>query len=549
MTSFAALMALSASQTREAEAQVQSALEERQRREAQKRKQQEEKERKEKEMETKLRLKHLEERKREEERRKRMDAEKQAKEAALRKKEEEQRDALRYGPKKAKTDYPSSSYSSRDQGRRKSSSSDDESGAGGPALTREEKRQMRLQRELNYGLSNGKRSAGGAYRKVGRRLPGGAVDTFTDGGASPGGNYRSTKDRLAHEPPGLIRLNVNKRDTRTIDEIRQDLERKKTKVLMGEDAKGFDNWFGGGKGKGKGASQSQPSRQSSMFSSRSPSPVEDKPALSKPQARGTKSQSRTPPAASRPPAPAQSTGYPSSSSKPQAPPAKGSSISVRSFGKPQDKMPAIPKKAPVPARGAAKPIAKGHVASSGSKPPPPVGAPRKRQRSLSFDSPPPPKRRSLPPENDHLDNDISSAIWKMFGKDRNRIMARDVFSDDEDMEADAMDLFHEEQQRYALIAFMNVLLTQLPCTVLASLARRMSVLSWRRNAMRKRSVGRGRRKSSVKGGADLECPGTSLWRSRYVVPCNDAGSFPQVIRLLSSPVFLRISVQSCIYLS
>lgn len=454
MSSFAALMALSATQTRETEAQVQSALEERQRRDAQKRKQQDEKERKEKEMEAKLRLKHLEERKREEERQKRMEAEKQAKEATLRKKEEEQRDSLRYGPRKAKTDYPSSSHGSRDQGRRKASSSDDESGAGGPALTREEKRQMRLQRELNYGLSNGKRSGGGAYRKAGRRLPGGAVDTFADGGASPGGNYRSTKDRLAHQPPGLIRLNVNKRDTRTIDEIRQDLERKKTKVLMGEDAKGFDNWFGGGKAKGKGAtsSQSQPSRASSVFSSRSPSPVEDKPAPSKTQARGTESQSRTPPAAPRPPAPAQSSGYPSSFSRQPAPAAKGSSISVRSFGKPQDKAPAIPKKAPVPTRGIAKPTAKGHVAPSGSKPLPTAAAPRKRQRSMSYDSPPPPKRRSLPPESDrHLDNDISSAIWKMFGKDRGRIMARDVFSDDEDMEADAMDLFHEEQQRCALI--------------------------------------------------------------------------------------------------
>ena len=453
MTSFAALMALSATQTRQAEAQVQSTLEERKRRDAEKRKQQDEKERKEKELEVKMRLRLLDERRREEERQKKMEAEKQAKEAALRKKEDEQRDALRYGPKKGKTDYPSSSYGSRDQGRRKSSSSDDESGAGGSALTREEKRQLRLQRELNYGLSNGKRSAGGTYRKAGRRLPGGAVDVFTDGGASPGGNYRSVKDRLAHEPPGLIRLNVNKRDTRTIDEIRQDLERKKTKVLMGEDAKGFDNWFGGGKGKGKGAtaSPSQPSREHSIFSSRSPSPVEERPAPSKSQARGTKSQSRTPPTAPRPPAPAQSSSHTSSISKQPATAAKGSSISIRSVGRPQDKFPSF-RKAPAPAKGTAKPPLKGHMAPSGSKPPGSAVAPRKRQRSLSYDSPPPPKRRSLPPESgSRLGNDISTTIWKMFGKDRSRVMANDVYSDDEDMEADAMDLFDEEQERLAVI--------------------------------------------------------------------------------------------------
>lgn len=43
-------------------------------------------------------------------------------------------------------------------------------------------------------------------------------------------------------------------------------------------------------------------------------------------------------------------------------------------------------------------------------------------------------------------DDISSQIWKLFGKDKDDYMRRDVFSDDEDMEADAHDLEREEMR-------------------------------------------------------------------------------------------------------
>ena len=43
--------------------------------------------------------------------------------------------------------------------------------------------------------------------------------------------------------------------------------------------------------------------------------------------------------------------------------------------------------------------------------------------------------------------DISQEIWKMFGKDRRAYVDRDVFSDDEDMEADATALEREEKMR------------------------------------------------------------------------------------------------------
>ena len=64
----------------------------------------------------------------------------------------------------------------------------------------------------------------------------------------------------------------------------------------------------------------------------------------------------------------------------------------------------------------------------------------KRHRSPSLSESPPPKKR-------HIDSNISSTIWKMFGKDRQQYTSRNVFSDDEDMEADATILEREEAYR------------------------------------------------------------------------------------------------------
>lgn len=471
MTSFAALMALSATQTQQSEAQVQSQLADRKRREAQKRKELDERERKDREMEQKLRKKALEEAQRTKEREERYEAERRAKELALKRKEDEQRDALRYGPKKARTEYPSSSSAAREElRRRRMPESDDE--AGGSALTREEKRRMRLQRELNYGASSFKRATGG-YRKTGRRLAGGAVDVDATTASSSGANtsYRSVKERLAHEPPGLIRLNVNKRDTRTIDEILQDRAKaKSSKTLAGDDAKAFDDWFG--KSKPKASSTAPPSSPSSIFSSRSPSPVQAaRSEGSKAVSRASKSLSGTPPvisqssAASKP-----ALGGLSFSRNTATPASKGSGITVKSVGgKPAaDKTSAHGAASSRPANG--KFVTKGNavssrVASSSSAARPSfngskqvgssaklggtAGSFKKRPRSPSYSpSPPPAKRRSAPPGGGG--NSISTEIWKIFGKDRNAYVARDVYSDDEDMEAGARDLESEELYRLVL---------------------------------------------------------------------------------------------------
>jgi len=76
----------------------------------------------------------------------------------------------------------------------------------------------------------------------------------------------------------------------------------------------------------------------------------------------------------------------------------------------------------------------------------------KRPRSPSLsDSPPPPKRRQR--EEDYYEDededalDVGGAIWAMFGKKRDQYVSQDVFSDDEDMEADASALEREEHIR------------------------------------------------------------------------------------------------------
>lgn len=249
MSTFASLMALSATQTKEQESAVELALRERQRKEALRRKQQEEKEAKEREMEKQRRLKMFEDQKREEERRKRQEEAKKAQELAFKRREEDEKNRLLYGPKKAaKLASSPSSSDPRNKAKRRSPDDDDD---GGPIpLTREELRERKQKLEMSrlYGSAakKGSSHSGGTHR-AGRRLPGGAVDITTSStSASQGsGDHRSVRDRLAAMPNTLVKLNQNKRDTRTIDEILQDRAKaKEAKVLEGDQALVFDDWFG-----------------------------------------------------------------------------------------------------------------------------------------------------------------------------------------------------------------------------------------------------------------------------------------------------------------
>lgn len=254
-SSFAALMALSASQTQQSQSAVQSALADRQRKEEQRKKQQEEKERKEREVEAQIRKRRLEEDKREQERRERLDRERQAKERERERREQEQRDHL-LGQKKRRVDYPASASASTSastsgssgEGRRRRE--DDDSPA--VALTREEKRERKLQADLRreLGARSGRSMASHqGYGKTNRRLPGGAIDVMATQASSLSGDsstsQQSARARIAAMPNTLTKLNPVKRDTRTIDEILQDRAKaREVKILDGDQAREFNDWFG-----------------------------------------------------------------------------------------------------------------------------------------------------------------------------------------------------------------------------------------------------------------------------------------------------------------
>ena len=256
-------MALSATQTRESQSAVQTALAQRQQKEELRRKQQEERERQEHEIERKLRLKHFEDQRREEERERLAQQAEKATEAARRRREEEQRDALRYGPKKVKAvnsrsgspepKWPTSSTHNRTREEVRKRRFPDEDDEDGPEfLTREEKRERKQQQEMRKLFNTTKRSShAGGHSKSGRRLPGGAFDVATTSKTSdPSSPSKSVKERLAAMPNTLTKLNVVKRDTRTIDEILQDRAKaKEGKVLDGDDAREFADWFSSSKEK------------------------------------------------------------------------------------------------------------------------------------------------------------------------------------------------------------------------------------------------------------------------------------------------------------
>lgn len=263
-------MAISATNTRESQQAVQSALQERQRKEALQRKQQAEREAREREQAAKHRAKIFEEEKRQKERQEKLEAERRAKDAARERKEEEQRNHLLYGPKKAAkmaassstslSKYPQSAAAKEAalNAKKPTSSLIEE---GGPVLTREEIRQRKREAELRrqFAFGNSRKSHGG-YHRDGHRLPGGAVNIVVNGGQiahAQSSTGKTLKERLSQGPNTLVQLQTKARDRRTVDEAQQDIRIKlgkaAAKVLSGEDARSFDDWFGSGKDK-------QPSR-------------------------------------------------------------------------------------------------------------------------------------------------------------------------------------------------------------------------------------------------------------------------------------------------
>ncbi|KAG1887355.1 hypothetical protein F4604DRAFT_1721568 [Suillus subluteus] len=279
--SFAALMALSASQTKESQSAVQIALLQRQRNEELQRKKREEFDKREREEAAKLRQKRFEDEKKQRELQLKRETEVRRLEEEQARREEEQRNALLYGPKKAKSGskWPSSSGISKEQILKRRLQSDEESGSGSGspamALTREEKRQRRIESEMRRGYAFRRAATSSGYNKAGKRLPGGAIDATSAPTSDSCNSSQSVKARLSALPNTLTKLNIHKRDTRTIDEILQDRAKAKTATLDGDDAKEFNDWFGKGK-KDTAKTSTQvstaaPSRASSGSSSPGPS--------------------------------------------------------------------------------------------------------------------------------------------------------------------------------------------------------------------------------------------------------------------------------------
>ncbi|OAX39511.1 hypothetical protein K503DRAFT_812789 [Rhizopogon vinicolor AM-OR11-026] len=416
--SFAALMALSASQTKESQTAVQSALQQRQRNEELNRKKREEFDKKEREEAAKLRLKRFEDEKKQQELEAKKEAEMRRTEEEQARREEEQRNALLYGPKKAKSGpkWPSSSGTMKESIRMRRLPSDDEDGSrsGSPAaaLTREEKRQRRTEAEMRRSYALKRAAASSGYHKAGRRLPGGAIDATSAPNSDSVNGSQSVKARLAAMPNTLTKLNVNKRDTRTIDEILQD--RAKAKIATGDEAKEFNDWFGKGK-KDTGKTMSILMATSSSWlhlrcnfvgSAHSGAPKSS--AVPKSAAL---SFSKTPQAKA------------ADSSK-----SLGTEVKSKSTSATTPSMKSVACK-PLPAARSA-------------------GSTKKRPRSPSSSlSPPPPKRLPTSGETESY----SDEIWKLFGKDRRAYIQRDVFSDDEDMEVDA-GVLEKEELRSARLA-------------------------------------------------------------------------------------------------
>lgn len=410
---FAALIALSQAQTQESTRAADSIQAERRRKEETRRRQQEEEDRREREQQAKMLRHQLEEQKREKERQVKRELEREAKLKEMERREEEQRQALVYGPKRAKD---TSSRRPASSSAIKRTSEDDSEGDVGLALTRQEKRERRLQLQFSQTSTRRAGSSAGTSR-TGRRLPGGALN-ITSASQTAGGSAndnKSVRARLAAMPNTLTKLNTVKRDTRTIDEILRDRAKaREIKTLEGEEAREFHDWFGN-------KSKSAPATKAN-----SPSPATSgtsTPTIFPQRSNGTSSTTKK-------------------SSSPHPPLSRTPSFSsLRSTPKTGPKPSSVGSKHPL------RPSSQTKKSTLGSNAPPSNKRARSPPSTYPGSEPDsegdrrPHKRTAGGPRG------IQDEIWKIFGRDRSKYVSRNVMSDDEDMEADMTALEREELAR------------------------------------------------------------------------------------------------------
>ena len=356
----------------------------------------------------------LEEQKREKERQEKREREREAQLKEMGRREEEQRQALLYGPKRAKDGaprHPSSSATSK-----RILDNDDEADMG-LGLTRAEKRERRLQLQFSQNAARRAGSSAGISR-VGRPLPGGTVNVTaspqtTDG--STGGTH-SVRARLTAMPNTLTKLNTVKRDTWTIDEILRDRAKvRENKTLEGEEAREFHDWFGTKPMSGTGTKTSCP-----------PSPAASGASTpSKPPYRPDSTSSTL----KRPPSP-----RPSGSRAPSLPASKPTPKTATKSSSLSAKFPRPSSLTNKAASGSSVPLPKKRART-------PLSAYSGSESGSEYDHHP--RKRAPAPSNG-----IQDEIWKIFGRDRSKYVARDVMNDDEDMEVDMVALEWEEFVRY-----------------------------------------------------------------------------------------------------
>lgn len=106
-------------------------------------------------------------------------------------------------------------------------------------------------------------------------------------------------------------------------------------------------------------------------------------------------------------------------------------------------------------------------------------------------------------EEEDLPGDLSSTIWSIFGRKRDRYVGMDVFSDDEDMEVDARVLEREEKFRSAIFICCETLSSDALMIVLSLVPALRRRRIWRRlkksDDMRRRNAGARRRRTVVNG--------------------------------------------------
>ncbi|KAG9017995.1 hypothetical protein FRB90_012720 [Tulasnella sp. 427] len=249
MSSFADLMKVAEANTRSSNRE---ALEAAKRKEAavrQAREEQERKEKAERERQRQMMLQRVEEAKRQEDQRKKKEEEAAKRKEELVKKKVQDTEQAKYGVAGPSKDgssrvKPPSQYIVVSSG----------------ALTREEKRMAKDPLRKDE-VKNRKAGATASRQRRDNRLPGGALNATDSAGSSaspsgsrissPAANGMTARARLtSHFAPTLTKLNTEKRDTRTIDEITRDLKRGRIggsgevdSILSGEKAQNFGDWF------------------------------------------------------------------------------------------------------------------------------------------------------------------------------------------------------------------------------------------------------------------------------------------------------------------